>query len=44
MSQKSLLDVITIGRSSGDFYGAQIDGRLQDMAGLTTTQEEPSCE
>jgi 5-dehydro-2-deoxygluconokinase len=25
------LDVITIGRSSVDFYGAQIGGRLEDM-------------
>jgi 5-dehydro-2-deoxygluconokinase len=26
------LDVITIGRSSVDLYGAQIGGRLEDMA------------
>ena len=27
------LDVITIGRSSVDLYGAQIGGRLEDMEG-----------
>jgi len=26
------LDVITIGRSSVDLYGAQVGGRLEDMA------------
>ena len=26
------LDVVTIGRSSVDLYGAQIGGRLEDMA------------
>ncbi|MFM7445512.1 MAG: PfkB family carbohydrate kinase, partial [Tabrizicola sp.] len=30
MSHKSL-DVITIGRSSVDLYGAQVGGRLEDM-------------
>src|SRR5690606_8164039 len=28
------LDVITIGRSSVDLYGAQVGGRLEDMASL----------
>ena len=27
----AMLDVITIGRSSVDLYGAQIGGRLEDM-------------
>ena len=27
-----MLDVITIGRSSVDLYGAQVGGRLEDMA------------
>ena len=31
MSQPRPLDVITIGRSSVDLYGAQIGGRLEDM-------------
>ena len=28
------LDLITIGRSSVDLYGAQIGGRLEDMGGF----------
>ena len=28
------LDVITVGRSSVDLYGAQIGGRLEDMRGF----------
>ncbi len=31
MSQSKTLDVITIGRSSVDLYGAQVGGRLEDM-------------
>ena len=31
MSQSKPLDVITIGRSSVDLYGAQVGGRLEDM-------------
>ncbi|KAF0228242.1 MAG: hypothetical protein FD175_2023 [Beijerinckiaceae bacterium] len=31
-SSKTSLDVITIGRSSVDLYGAEIGGRLEDMA------------
>lgn len=31
MSPKKSLDVITIGRSSVDLYGAQVGGRLEDM-------------
>ena len=30
-----VLDVITIGRSSVDLYGAQIGGRLEDMASFS---------
>ncbi len=30
-----LLDVITIGRSSVDLYGAQVGGRLEDMASFS---------
>jgi 5-dehydro-2-deoxygluconokinase len=29
------LDVITIGRSSVDLYGAQVGGRLEDMGSFT---------
>src|ERR1700733_759008 len=29
------LDVITIGRSSVDLYGAQVGGRLEDMASFS---------
>ncbi len=29
---KKSLDLITIGRSSVDLYGAQVGGRLEDMA------------
>jgi len=29
------LDLITIGRSSVDLYGAQIGGRLEDMASFS---------
>ncbi|MEL6745183.1 MAG: PfkB family carbohydrate kinase, partial [Pseudomonadota bacterium] len=32
MTAKPVLDVITIGRSSVDLYGAQVGGRLEDMA------------
>ena len=32
MSHSKPLDVITIGRSSVDLYGAQVGGRLEDMA------------
>jgi 5-dehydro-2-deoxygluconokinase len=31
MSPTKTLDVITIGRSSVDIYGAQVGGRLEDM-------------
>ncbi|MFN4204038.1 MAG: 5-dehydro-2-deoxygluconokinase [Tabrizicola sp.] len=31
MTQSKALDVITIGRSSVDLYGAQVGGRLEDM-------------
>ncbi len=34
-SDKPVLDVITIGRSSVDLYGAQIGGRLEDMASFS---------
>ena len=30
-----LLDVITIGRSSVDLYGAQVGGQLEDMASFS---------
>jgi 5-dehydro-2-deoxygluconokinase len=29
------LDLITIGRSSADFYGDQIGGRLEDMGSFS---------
>ena len=32
MREEPVLDVIAIGRSSVDLYGAQIGGRLEDMA------------
>ena len=32
---KPHLDVITIGRSSVDLYGAQVGGRLEDMASFS---------
>ena len=32
---KTTLDVITIGRSSVDLYGAQVGGRLEDMASFS---------
>ncbi|MEA2781101.1 MAG: 5-dehydro-2-deoxygluconokinase [Rhodospirillaceae bacterium] len=32
MAESSVLDVITLGRSSVDLYGQQIGGRLEDMA------------
>ena len=35
MSSSPVLDVITIGRSSVDLYGAQIGGRLEDMASFS---------
>ncbi len=35
MSNAPVLDVITIGRSSVDLYGAQIGGRLEDMASFS---------
>ena len=35
MATHPVLDVITIGRSSVDLYGAQIGGRLEDMAGFS---------
>ncbi len=35
MSSPPTLDVITIGRSSVDLYGAQVGGRLEDMASFS---------
>ena len=35
MALSSRLDVITIGRSSVDLYGAQVGGRLEDMASFS---------
>src|SRR4029077_4374747 len=35
MALSPRLDVITIGRSSVDLYGAQVGGRLEDMASFT---------
>ena len=35
VSSAPVLDVITIGRSSVDLYGAQIGGRLEDMASFS---------
>lgn len=35
MTTTPILDVITIGRSSVDLYGAQIGGRLEDMASFS---------
>ena len=35
MPDEPTLDVIAIGRSSVDLYGAQIGGRLEDMAGFS---------
>ena len=34
MALEPRLDVITIGRSSVDLYGAQVGGRLEDMASI----------
>ena len=34
MPTNTPLDVITVGRSSVDLYGAQVDGRLEDMGSL----------
>ena len=35
MAPDPRLDVITIGRSSVDLYGAQVGGRLEDMASFS---------
>jgi hypothetical protein len=36
-AMQKTLDVITIGRSSVDLYGAQVGGRLEDMGSSTST-------
>ena len=45
MRQEPVLDVIAIGRSSVDLYGAQIGGRLEDMAssGHLSTSASPDA-